>query len=845
MASGTGGELRDAAIEAAPCVPVCAGKTCGGDGCGGVCATCPSGQHCTPKFQCVTETPNGCAPGSGLDPQAPWPTAGRCYAHQSAVSVVSVQKPSPTWTFPTSVQTDPVIGRDGTLYFGTYASPSTDSLQALHPDGTSSWTMTNVLPSTTPTIGPDGTLYFFNSHDGTTPMWAVRPNGTVRWKGVAGNGASGVVVGADGTVYTGSSDGTLTALNGSDGSPRFTRAGVAGNSFPAMGSDGTLYLTYGSITAMAPDGTQLWQTSVIDAQSPYVGVTIGPDGTLYAAYGGPSVARGPLENGGLAALDPATGAIRWNTILDDDVYALPAVAGDGTIYVPSYFSLVAIAPTGAVLWTLPTGDQIGGVSIGGDGTIYLSSYDENFYAVNPDGTIRWTLPFGRSRGTPTIGADGTIYVRGDATGLTALGCGGGACGACVPSCAGKRCGPDGCGGLCGTCTAGDRCELLSRTCQPIAPPVPVDACGDTRGLQAGAPWPALGRCPTRIARSGLVGPHAKPAVRWSFTTGTGLLTGPVVAADGTIYAAAANGKLYAVTPAGASRWTFSSNGGSPFVGTPALGADGTIYAASGGTSTLPYLYAVRPDGSKRWSMRVPQYGPSSPIIGPDGTVYTEAPGQSTGYRLLAFDPLSGTLRWATFAGTNLRDAPTLAPDGTSYIHGQDVWAFDAEGAILWGGPAGGSTPFPASAAMVDGDGNVYALEYSTVVSFDPTGAVRWTSPTLGPNSGSLALGTDGSILVPIYSTVSTNPLVALDPATGAVRWISPYGGNAQSSPLVDASGWIYQVEDGSKTLYALDGAGKLQWSLVLPADIAQSPVLGANQTIYLSGTDAKLYAVGP
>ena len=72
------------------------------------------------------------------------------------------------------------------------------------------------------------------------------------------------------------------------------------------------------------------------------------------------------------------------------------------------------------------------------------------------------------------------------------------------------------------------------------------------------------------------------------------------------------------------------------------------------------------------------------------------------------------------------------------------------------------------------------------------------------------------------------------------------------SPLVDASGWIYYVAPSAfgtsgdiYSLFALDGAGNLQWSLVLPAATGQSPVLGPGQIIYLAAKNGNLYAVGP
>jgi hypothetical protein len=45
-------------IQCAACVPNCAGKSCGSDGCGGSCGTCAAGQTCNASGQCVS----GCVP---------------------------------------------------------------------------------------------------------------------------------------------------------------------------------------------------------------------------------------------------------------------------------------------------------------------------------------------------------------------------------------------------------------------------------------------------------------------------------------------------------------------------------------------------------------------------------------------------------------------------------------------------------------------------------------------------------------------------------------------------------------------------------------------------------------
>ncbi len=62
---------------------------------------------------------------------------------------------------------------------------------------------------------------------------------------------------------------------------------------------------------------------------------------------------------------------------------------------------------------------------------------------------------------------------------------GGACAACfsscVPDCAGRECGGDGCGGSCGPCGTGEACASVAGTCQP-----------DTQAGSCGNPLPLLG-----------------------------------------------------------------------------------------------------------------------------------------------------------------------------------------------------------------------------------------------------------------------------------------------------------------------------------------------------------------
>jgi len=544
----------------------------------------------------------------------------------------------------------------------------------------------------------------------------------------------------------------------------------------------------------------------------------------------------------VTALDAATGAVRWTATLPDGAFVLPAVAGDGTIYQATELALEAIDKNGNLLWEFPVGDTPSGATLGGDGTIYLTARDENLYAINADGSLKWVLPVGQSGVPPVIGTDGTLYVA-SGLGLLAIGCAGGSCAACVPDCAGKHCGPDGCGSLCGACGSGERCELTTRSCQPITPPGGAGVCGDARGLQAGAPWPGLGRCPTRAGQSDQLGPRTTPSVRWSYTTGAGIYGSPSIAADGTIYVGSGDKNLYAIRADGTLRWKFAA--GAAVGSTPTIGADGTIYTSAADPDGR--VYAIRPDGSKRWSLRFPFGTPSTPMVGGDGTIYAETYGYLYASRLAAIDPLTGVMRWATYAGGFLQAGPAVAPDATAYVHGGTLFALAPDGAVRWS-QATTSQSLPTSVPVIGTNGSVYVGSDSNLFAFAPDGSKRWTyaGPST-PISGSIlaapAIGADGSILQPIYGD-GAGALAALDPATGALRWQSYAGAHLKTSPIVDGGGWIYYVAVDNK-LYALDGSGQNPWSLQLPTTFTGAPALGTGGILYLAGSDGKLYAVGP
>jgi outer membrane protein assembly factor BamB len=342
----------------------------------------------------------------------------------------------------------PIIGRDGTLYVGTYFY--TGRYYAIRgqnpPAPASPW----------PMYGHDVRNSGMSEYEG--------PSATryAKWSLAIPKSVSTSVMGPDGTVYMGTYNG-LYALN-PDGSIKWTFVGVLAqvNSTPAVDRDGMIYVGIGGyLYAIAPDGTERWkQATGWQVISP---PTIAQDGIVYVGdrdghvyavdpqaidptdrlvwksayigsvdYNAPAVSRdgGTLyitsrylsdaSVGALAAIDVDTGSLDWQVPTPGGISLMssPVVGDDGTVYFGSRNSHVyAINPDGSEQWRFKTGGGIDATpSLGADGTVYVGSMDNHLYALNPDGTEKWRFATqGDVRAMAAIGSSGTLYF-GDSSG---------------------------------------------------------------------------------------------------------------------------------------------------------------------------------------------------------------------------------------------------------------------------------------------------------------------------------------------------------------------------------------------------------------------------------------------
>ncbi len=320
-----------------------------------------------------------------------------------------------------------------------------------------------------------------------TPKWSIY-GGTI-----ASYFSSCPAIGTDGTLYISEGSGALLAIN-PDGTLKY-RVKKKTNNWNilgpiSIGSDGTLYAGCCNkyVYAVHPsNGTIKWKS--LTGAKLYGGVAIGADGTIYVA------------SDALYAFNHLDGSLKWNstTIGNEQSSSTPAIGSDGTIYIGSQITstLHAYNPDGTLKWSNTTGAVGGSPAIGPDGIIYVGSADGNLYAWNPDGTLKWTYATGwTTTAPPAVAADGTVYISFWTTTDGAL----------------YAVKPDG-------------------------------------------------------------------TLKWTYATGHGISSAPVIGADGTIYAGG-----YAWNPDGTLKWKLV--GISPCI--PAIGQDGTMYFGA----SNKYLYAL-------------------------------------------------------------------------------------------------------------------------------------------------------------------------------------------------------------------------------------------------------------
>lgn len=285
-------------------------------------------------------------------------------------------------------------------------------------------------------------------------------------------------------------------------------------------------------------------------------------------------------------------------------------------------------------------------------------------------------------------------------------------------------------------------------------------------------------------------------LKWNFERAEPIEASPTVGADGTVYLACGDGKLYALDPeTRAIRWEYAT--GSFITSSPAIGADGTLYFGAGDGR----LHAVAPSGVRRWTFATGDWVDSSPAVAADGTIYFG----SFDKNLYAVGA-DGVERWRLGTGGRIFSSPAIAGDGTIYIGSGDqrMYAVSREGVKRWEYLANGDIQ---SSPCLGADGTVYFAADVTMYALRPeNGAERWKARLNATSGATAAVRADGTVIIGADDGV----LRAFQGETGSLRWSfdtrSGPGNIIESSPVIAADGSIYFGSfDGN--LYKLFGNG--------------------------------------
>jgi outer membrane protein assembly factor BamB len=382
---------------------------------------------------------------------------------------------------------------------------------------------------------------------------------------------------------------------------------------------------------------------------------------------------------------------------------------------------------------------------------------------------------------------------------------------------------------------------------------PSTPAGPTVPLARESPWPKFrgnaaqtGAAPDRHPSTSSA---SSGGAQWSFATGRGIFSSPVVGADGTIYFGSADRTFYALAPDGSVRWQVPTG---EIIDSAALLDDrGRVYFGSG-DSKLRALDAQ--SGSVVWTMQADDPKPigsfinwfeGNVAIGPKGTLYVP----NDNFLLYAIDRDTGAPSWSYRMPDQTWSLPAVdARSGEMFVGnnnllpalGKNTFAILPDGTADWGaaslGTIAASPLLTADGKMIVGGFDGYVRAYAAA-----DGTALWEMATRDHIYASPAELPDGTIVQPS----ADGTVYALSPDDGTIRWTFDAGTPIRSSPAVDGDGDVY-FGGGDGRLYVLRRDGSLRFAVRLVDglrnDVNSSPALGRD-AVYVGAESGEMFSV--
>ena len=375
----------------------------------------------------------------------------------------------------------------------------------------------------------------------------------------------------------------------------------------------------------------------------------------------------------------------------------------------------------------------------------------------------------------------------------------------------------------------------------------------TRPLDPTSPWPKFRGDMEQTGRARFIPESDSGAPFWSFQTGKGIFSSPVVDSDGTIFVGSADRYFYAITPDGQLKWRFRT--GEIIDSAAMLDDTGHVYIGAGDGVLRAFN---RTDGEVLWAMRAdaPKAGRSF-INWFEGNVGMTKNGvlivPNDNFHIYGVDRKDGRKLWQWEMNDQVWALPAVDPlsqnvyVGDNFIAGLDIigWfyknisAMDPWGRRAWRFSAQGSV---GASPMLAGERVIYASFDGYVRALDKRhGMLLWEFAARDHLYASPALLSDGTVI----QASTDGSVYALDGATGHLRWTFDTLEPIRSSPAIDGLDRIY-FGSGNGRLYVLNPDGSRRYSMQLIAqqrrNLNSSVALGLHAA-YIGGESGELFSV--
>ncbi len=367
-------------------------------------------------------------------------------------------------------------------------------------------------------------------------------------------------------------------------------------------------------------------------------------------------------------------------------------------------------------------------------------------------------------------------------------------------------------------------------------------------LAPDSPWPKFRANARQDGRSPVL-PVVGEGEPWSFATGKGIFSTPVVAGDGTIYVGSADRFMYALNPDGSERWSLET--GEIIDSSGLLDDRGRLYFGSG-DGVFRAVDATT--GEVEWTFEADDpsvndafinWFEGNVAIGPDGTLLVP----NDNWFVYALDRDSGEVLWRFETPDQTWSLAAVDPESGELFFGNNnlleslgdnLFNVHADGSAGWSGFVQGTL---AASPLLTTDDQLFIGGFDGFLrAYDAdNGLEQWAFGTRDHLYASPALLPDGTLI----QASADGTIYALDPTDGSLVWAYDTREPIRSSPAIDANGTIH-VGSGEGRLYVLNPDGTLRWAMQLiyggRNDLNASPALGET-AVYIAGESGEIFSV--